>query len=82
VSLENEEAQMDSLLVKDDEASRLLGISRSKFHVLVAQGLIPRLKIGRSARYRRTDLSTFTEHLAAEGGARSEAPVADRSVPY
>jgi len=64
---------METLLVTDLEASRLLGISRSKFHVLVAEGQILRLKIGRSARYRRADILTFTEALAAH--ARSDAVI-------
>jgi hypothetical protein len=34
---------METLLVTDLEASRLLGISRSKFHLLVAEGRILRL---------------------------------------
>jgi excisionase family DNA binding protein len=61
---------METLLVNDGEASRLLGISRSQFHLLVAAGRIPRLKIGRSARYRRADLLAFTERLAAEAGVQ------------
>jgi hypothetical protein len=47
---------METLLVNDREASRLLDISRSKFHLLVGAGRIPRLKLGRCARYRRTDI--------------------------
>jgi excisionase family DNA binding protein len=65
---------METLLVNGNEASRLLGISRSTFYALVASGLIPRIKIGRSARYRRTDLVTFTELLAAQAGAPSGSP--------
>jgi len=65
---------METLLVDDREASRLLGISRSKFHVLVAGGMIPRIKLGRSARYRRIDLLTFTEHLA-DGPGPVPAPM-------
>lgn len=57
---------MGTLLVNDREASLMLGISRSKFHLLVAEGRILRLKIGRSARYRRADILTFTESLAAD----------------
>jgi excisionase family DNA binding protein len=64
---------MEALLVNDGEASRLLGIGRSKFHLLVAAGCIPRLKIGRAARYRRADLLAFTERLAAESGAYKDA---------
>jgi excisionase family DNA binding protein len=57
---------VETLLVNDAEASRLLAISRSKFHELVAQGRIRRIKLGRSARYRRADLVAFTKGLAAE----------------
>jgi len=57
---------VETLLITDKEASRLLRISRSKFHVLVAEGRIPRLKLGRSARYRRVDVLAFVERLAAE----------------
>jgi excisionase family DNA binding protein len=63
---DSEARAMETLLVNDREASRMLGISRSKFHLLVAEGRIVRLKIGRSARYRRADILTFTESLAAD----------------
>lgn len=56
----------DAFLVRDEEAARLLGISRSKFHLLVADGQIARIKIGRSARYRRADIIAFIERLADE----------------
>lgn len=62
---------METLLVNDREASRLLGISRSKFHLLVADGRIPRLKLGRAARYRRADIVDFAQNLAAG----TDAPV-------
>lgn len=57
---------METLLVNDAEASRMLAISRSKFHELVAQGRITRIKLGRAARYRRSDLLAFTERLAEQ----------------
>jgi excisionase family DNA binding protein len=63
---DSEARAMETLLVNDREASRMLGISRSKFHLLVAEGRILRLKIGRSARYRRADILTFTDSLAAD----------------
>ena len=67
---------MDALLLNDQEASRLLGISRSRFHVLVANGHIPRLKIGRSARYRRVDLLAFVGRLALDAGGWATADLA------
>ena len=69
---------METLLVNDAEACRLLAISRSKFHVLVAEGRITRLKLGRSARYRRSDLLAFTERLADQAEkASAHAPTLD-----
>jgi excisionase family DNA binding protein len=56
----------DALLVRDEEAARLLSVSRSTFHVLVAGGQITRLKIGRAAGYRRSDITAFIERLAGE----------------
>jgi predicted DNA-binding transcriptional regulator AlpA len=57
---------VDTLLINDVEASRLLGISRSKFHLLVGSGAFRRVKIGRCARYRRADILAFTEQLFAD----------------
>jgi excisionase family DNA binding protein len=56
---------VDAVLLTDEEASRALGISRSKFHLLVADGQILRLKLGRAARYRKVDILAFTDRLAA-----------------
>ncbi len=64
---------METLLVNDREASRLLSISRSKFHLLVSEGRIPRLKLGRCARYRRTDILAFAESLGSDGGGEAAA---------
>lgn len=61
---------MDGLLIDAEEARRMLGISRTTFYTLVGAGRIPRIKIGRCARYRRSDIVTFTEQLAAEAGAQ------------
>jgi excisionase family DNA binding protein len=60
----------DPYLVRDEEAARLLSISRSKFHLLVADGLIERLKIGRSARYRRVDVVAYADGLAEAHGSQ------------
>jgi excisionase family DNA binding protein len=72
---------MEPVLVDDDEASRLLGISRSKFHTLVANGIIPRLKIGRSARYRPADLLAFTERLRADAAGEHDNRIWTPSTP-
>lgn len=56
----------ESILITDREASLLLSVSRSKFHVLVAAGRLRRIKLGRSARYLRSDVEAFAEQLAHE----------------
>jgi hypothetical protein len=68
---------MEPVLVDDDEAGRLPGISRSTFHALVANGLIRRLKLGRSARYRLADLLALTDRLGvkAAGGATTASEI-------
>ncbi len=60
---------LETLLLKDVDAARLLGVSRSMFHLMVARGQIPRLKLGRSARYRRSDIVALIDRLAAEAEA-------------
>ena len=66
--------------MNDREASQLLGISRSKFHLLVAAGCIPRLKLGRCARYRRSDILAFAESLASDGSGEAAAIRAAQSI--
>lgn len=70
---------MDPLLLSDAEACKVLGISRSKFYLLVADGAIPRLKLGRTARYRAGDILQFVERLAAE--AHGGTSLARGAVP-
>lgn len=50
---------MDQLLLRPDEAARLLGISRSKCYALVAAGAIPAVRIGRSVRVPRAALDEW-----------------------
>jgi excisionase family DNA binding protein len=72
----------DAFLVRDEEAARLLGISRSKFHLFVADGQIARIKIGRSARYRRADIIASIERLAdGASGSGSQSGTPQRARP-
>jgi hypothetical protein len=59
---------LSSIRLQALAVSSVLITGRSKFDDLVSQRKIPRLKIGRSARYRRQDLLSFTERLAADAG--------------
>lgn len=46
----------DTLLVTFDEAARLLSVSVKTVRRLVAERTLPKVKIGRSVRIRRSDL--------------------------
>jgi excisionase family DNA binding protein len=52
------------LLLNDADASKVLSVSRAHFHKLVSRGEIPRVKLGRCARYRVTDLEAFIERYS------------------
>lgn len=68
---------MTAELVTDTQAAELLSLSRATFHVLVARGEIPRVKIGRSARYARTDIQDFIDRCrrpSATGHAIGNGP--------
>jgi excisionase family DNA binding protein len=52
-------------LLTADEARQILGVSRGTFLSIVGRREIPRIKIGRVARYRRTDVFAYVDRLAA-----------------
>jgi predicted DNA-binding transcriptional regulator AlpA len=54
-------------LVTDREFASYIHVSRSKFHLLVAQGMIPKIKLGRAARY---DLADADHLINALKGAQ------------
>lgn len=68
--------QMPPLLLKAEEAARLLGLGRSKVFEMLATGELPRVRIGRSVRIRRTDLEEWVEQRAA--GTAVEATTVQR----
>lgn len=55
------------LLVNEPEACDLLHVSRSALRVIVAQGLIKPLHVGKSLRFSYEDIADFVAKLAAEG---------------
>ena len=69
---------MDKLLLKPEEAADLLGIGRSKFYELLAQGAVDSVRIGACRRVPRAALEEFIERLRRTDNscvsARSEAP--------
>jgi predicted DNA-binding transcriptional regulator AlpA len=50
-------------LVTDREFASYIHVSRSKFHLLVAQGMIPKIKLGRAARYDLADADRLIDAL-------------------
>ena len=60
------------LLVDVDGAAELLTWSRRSVERLSASGELPSVKIGRSLRFRVTDLIAFVESLGDTGAATSQ----------
>lgn len=54
----------DSILVDVHGACRLLAVSRSTLFKLTSSGDLRFLKIGKSVRFRRADLTAFVDALA------------------
>lgn len=66
------------ILLKADEAARLLGIGRSKAFAMIASGELPGVvRIGRSVRVHRVALERW---LAERAGVAPDAAADDRSV--
>jgi excisionase family DNA binding protein len=66
--------EMDDLvLLKVEDAARILGFGRSRTYALVASGVIPSLKVGRSIRISRRQLQRWVEQLPESAHAESSA---------
>ncbi len=55
---------VEPLLVHIDDAARILGLGRSAFYVLVAQGRIEKVKVGRRSLVPLASLKAFTNSLS------------------
>lgn len=51
------------------EAAEILGVSRAHVHALIAQGILPSLKLGRSRRIRAEALAERLAILEAEAAS-------------
>ena len=56
--------QVEDRLLRSDEASDLLGVSVRMIHRLVETRRLPKVRIGRAARFRLSDLQTLIEQGA------------------
>ncbi len=62
VYTQNPEIPKIDKLLKGNEVARLLNISRSRAYILMQNGIIPTVRIGKSRRVRPQDLNAFIEH--------------------
>ncbi|WP_432175037.1 helix-turn-helix domain-containing protein [Streptomyces sp. Tue6028] len=56
-------APVDRLLYKPEEAAKALSLGRSTIYVLMAEGALKYIKLGRTRRIRRSDLEAFVAAL-------------------
>ncbi len=54
------------LLLKAEEAARMLSLGRSKVFEMLATGELPRVRIGRKVQIRRVDLEKWVEDHAVD----------------
>ena len=52
-------------LLRADEAAALLGVSRRMVHRLVSTGDLPKIKLGKAARFRLSDIESLMRKGAA-----------------
>ena len=68
---------MEPLLLRVYEAAEAIGMGRSKAYELVASGVLPSVRVGRSLRVPAQAVRDFVEHLIAEQTS-SDGAVSDR----
>ena len=61
------------LLLRAEEAARLVSLGRSTIFKLLASGELPAVRVGRSVRVRRVDLERWVEENGAEYGEEKRA---------
>ena len=63
---------MEKLLLKPSEVGQVLGIGRSLVYGLIAQGVIPSVRLGRTIRVPRASLEKWiVDHEKAKGDGRT-----------
>jgi DNA binding domain, excisionase family len=63
---------MDPLLIRPSEAAEATGLGRTKLYALLAAGIIPSVRIGRSVRIPVEALRNWLAGLARDEGKRNE----------
>ncbi len=64
--------QHERLLLKPDEAAHVLGCGRTKVYALIADGVLPSLRLGNSLRVPLRALSQWIDERAATAPRNSE----------
>ncbi len=54
---------MEKLLIRPKEVAEVLGLGRTKIYELIASGIIPSVRIGRSVRVPAEELRTWINNL-------------------
>ena len=67
--METQRATDAPLLLRADEAARLLGLGRSKVFEMLASGELPAVRIGRAVRIARADLERWVEERRGDAAA-------------
>jgi excisionase family DNA binding protein len=62
---------MDALLVRPTEAARLLSVGRSQIYLLIAQGLVPAIRLGR--RSVRVPVAELQRWITAQSATASRS---------
>lgn len=60
---------MEKLLLKPEEAGAALGLCRSKIYVLLADGTLPSIRVGRSVRVPAEALRAWVDRQTVEAKA-------------
>ena len=68
---------MESLLLRPDDAARVLSLSRARLYELMAAGVIKSIKIGGSRRIPAEALKRFVDDQVAAQSADQAKPTSD-----
>lgn len=69
-----QEVRMEKLLLRPEEAARLLGIGRSTIYELISSKELPSIRIGRAIRLRRQDVLEWIEQTHGGRGEEGGRP--------
>jgi len=63
---------MEKLLLRPTEAAEVIGLGRSKMYELLAKGIVPSIRIGKSVRVPVDDLRAWIKKQTSNADASTE----------